>query len=124
MTKARFEQSENGVWFAYIPGFDGLWATGPTRESARVELFETLDGWIDVHTNSCRATRIEGHQTEETLERRNCCLTQQREVVTALGDLWLSATPALLAKAPSALQSMPLPADNVFDGFRPSPVNV
>jgi predicted RNase H-like HicB family nuclease len=50
LAKAEFEQSETGAWFASIPGFDGLWAVDPTRESARLELFETLDGWIDVHT--------------------------------------------------------------------------
>jgi predicted RNase H-like HicB family nuclease len=50
MREAEFEELENGAWFASIPGFDGLWATGPTRESARYELYGTLDGWLDVHT--------------------------------------------------------------------------
>jgi predicted RNase H-like HicB family nuclease len=49
LKQAEFEQTENGTWFASIPGFDGLWAVGPTRESARLELFETLAGWLDVH---------------------------------------------------------------------------
>jgi eukaryotic-like serine/threonine-protein kinase len=65
--------------------------------------------WVEVHTRSCRATRIDGHQTEEVLQRRSRCLTQQREVVAALGDLWLSGQPELLSKAPAALQSLPLP---------------
>jgi tetratricopeptide (TPR) repeat protein len=66
--------------------------------------------WIDVHTRSCRATRVDGRQSEEVLERRARCLNQQRELVSALGDLWLSGQPALLAAAPAALSSLPLPA--------------
>ncbi|HJU09323.1 MAG TPA: type II toxin-antitoxin system HicB family antitoxin [Candidatus Binataceae bacterium] len=49
MRNAKLELSENGTWFASIPGFDGLWAVGATVESARLELWNTLDGWLDVH---------------------------------------------------------------------------
>ncbi|HZX93306.1 MAG TPA: serine/threonine-protein kinase [Myxococcales bacterium] len=66
--------------------------------------------WVDVHTRSCRATRVEGHQSEDVLERRSRCLAHQREVVAALGDVWLNAPAELLAKAPLALASLPLPA--------------
>jgi len=50
MRRATFEQTESGEWFAAIPGFDGLWVTGPTVEDTRNELAEALDGWITVHT--------------------------------------------------------------------------
>jgi predicted RNase H-like HicB family nuclease len=49
MKKARFEQMENGDYFGSIPGFDGLWASGHTREDATRDLYSALDGWIDVH---------------------------------------------------------------------------
>ena len=49
MKKARFEQMENGDYFGSIPGFDGLWASGHTREDAARDLYTALDGWIDVH---------------------------------------------------------------------------
>lgn len=49
MKRAEVQRAEDGMWFASIPGFEGLWAIGPTRESAHHELFETLDGWLDVH---------------------------------------------------------------------------
>ena len=49
MKKARFEQMENGDYFGTIPGFDGLWASGHTREDAARDLYSALDGWIDVH---------------------------------------------------------------------------
>ncbi len=49
MKKAEYERCEDGSWFAFIPGFEGLWATGPTCESAQTELWHSLDGWLDVH---------------------------------------------------------------------------
>lgn len=50
MARAAFEQTENGAWFTYIAGFDGLWAAGATRARVSIELFETFDAWLDVHT--------------------------------------------------------------------------
>ena len=49
MRRAQYEQMEDGKWFASIPGFDGLWAVGPSVEEARQQLIETFDGWITVH---------------------------------------------------------------------------
>jgi predicted RNase H-like HicB family nuclease len=49
MNRAQYEQMEDGEWFASIPGFDGLWATGSSVEEAREQLMGTLDGWISVH---------------------------------------------------------------------------
>jgi predicted RNase H-like HicB family nuclease len=66
MAKAKFETTEKGTCFAYIPGFDGLWAKGSTRERAREELFETLDGWLDVHTKiaNAKAPEVDGMTLE------------------------------------------------------------
>jgi predicted RNase H-like HicB family nuclease len=50
MRKARFEQMEDGQWFASLPGFSGVWASASTVDKARKELAEVLDGWISVHT--------------------------------------------------------------------------
>jgi predicted RNase H-like HicB family nuclease len=49
MRHATYEQMEDGHWYAAIPGFDGLWATGASIEEARKELRDTLDGWIEVN---------------------------------------------------------------------------
>ena len=49
MKKAQFEQMENGEYFGSIAGFDGLWASGHTREEAARDLYSALDGWLDVH---------------------------------------------------------------------------
>ena len=45
MEQAQFEQMEYGEWFASIPGFVGLWATGSTQDEARQELASTLPEW-------------------------------------------------------------------------------
>ena len=49
MKKAEFDRMENGEYFASIPGFDGLWASGHTRDEASHDLYSALDGWLDVH---------------------------------------------------------------------------
>ena len=46
MRKAQFEPMESGEWFASIPGFFGLWATGSTEDAARQELIATLYEWL------------------------------------------------------------------------------
>ena len=37
---------EDGQFFASIPEFEGLWATGTTVEKARNDLEEALESWI------------------------------------------------------------------------------
>jgi predicted RNase H-like HicB family nuclease len=49
MKKAQFERTENGDYFGSIAGFDGLWASGRTREEAERDLYSALDGWVDIH---------------------------------------------------------------------------
>ena len=50
MRRAEYEKLEDGSGFyAHIPGFEGLWATGETVEDARKELYDALDGWITVN---------------------------------------------------------------------------
>ena len=49
MAKAKYEQMEDGRFFATIPEFDGLWAVGRTEDEAVKELCDALDGWLQVH---------------------------------------------------------------------------
>jgi len=50
MRRAEYERLEDGGgWYARIPGFEGLWASGATIEDARKELYEALDGWLSVN---------------------------------------------------------------------------
>lgn len=51
MRRAEYEQLEDGTWFAVIPGFEGLWANGPTRSDCERELRSALEDWILVKTH-------------------------------------------------------------------------
>jgi predicted RNase H-like HicB family nuclease len=46
MAKAQLEQLESGEWFASIPEFVGVWATGATEAAAREELKEVIIEWV------------------------------------------------------------------------------
>ena len=52
MDHAEYEKMEDGGWFASIPGLAGLWATGRSIEATRKDLYEALDGWIEVTVKS------------------------------------------------------------------------
>ncbi len=40
--------AEDGVFYGYIPGLDGVWADGTTAEACRATLQEALEEWIMV----------------------------------------------------------------------------
>lgn len=46
MHRAIYESVEDGTFFGSIPGFQGLWANGPTIEDCREELKTTLEDWL------------------------------------------------------------------------------
>ena len=46
MARARFERLEDGTYYAEIPGFPGLWASGQTPEECAQDLRGALEGWI------------------------------------------------------------------------------
>jgi len=48
MKRAQCECMEDGQYFASIPKFEGLWATGATPDEAKKDLYYALDNWIDV----------------------------------------------------------------------------
>lgn len=43
---ARYKTLDDGSWFADIPGFEGVWASGDTVEECRSELREVLEEWL------------------------------------------------------------------------------
>ncbi len=43
---AEYKKLDDGTWFAEIPGFSGVWATGTTVETCRRELLEVLEEWL------------------------------------------------------------------------------
>ena len=48
MSTARYEllPKESESYYGEIPTCKGVWATGKTLEACRLELQDTLDGWI------------------------------------------------------------------------------
>jgi predicted RNase H-like HicB family nuclease len=47
MKKAEYELlPDEGQYYGQIPGFQGVWANGPTLESCREELQQVLEDWI------------------------------------------------------------------------------
>jgi predicted RNase H-like HicB family nuclease len=46
MHNAEYEDLGDEGWFARIPGFAGLWASGSTRDEACQELRSTLEDWL------------------------------------------------------------------------------
>jgi serine/threonine-protein kinase len=45
-------------------------------------------GWATMHEEACRATRVDGRQSEALLDLRMTCLDRRRATLAALGDLW------------------------------------
>jgi tetratricopeptide (TPR) repeat protein len=83
----------------------------PPEAWARVDagLDDFAARWTAAHTRSCRAARIDGHESEQVLDRRMRCLAQQRNVVAALEGIWLGGEVELLARAREAVVALPLP---------------
>lgn len=49
MQRAIFEELPEGEGVVgTIPGFQGVWANGPTVDEARTELAEVLEDWVDL----------------------------------------------------------------------------
>jgi len=47
MSKATYEiLDDDGTFYGYIPGLDGVWANAATLEACRDELEDVLEEWI------------------------------------------------------------------------------
>ena len=46
MSLAKVEKTEDGRYFATIPGFKGLWADGDTRNGCLGELRSSFEEWL------------------------------------------------------------------------------
>ena len=49
MRNARYEELEEGGWYAHIPGLPGLWASSQTVEDTRNDLLSALEDWLYVN---------------------------------------------------------------------------
>jgi predicted RNase H-like HicB family nuclease len=48
MLRSHFEIMENGRFYGFIPGFQGVWSEGTSLEECRDELLEAIEGWLIV----------------------------------------------------------------------------
>jgi predicted RNase H-like HicB family nuclease len=46
MSRAQYEQIEDGTYYGSIPSFVGVWANATTEADCRSELRDALEGWI------------------------------------------------------------------------------
>jgi tetratricopeptide (TPR) repeat protein/predicted Ser/Thr protein kinase len=59
-----------------------------TWRRARTRLDAYAAGWVDMHTETCRATRVEGRQSDTLLDLRMSCLERRRALLRGLADVW------------------------------------
>jgi len=70
MDHAEYQKMEDGGWFASIPRFAGLWATGRSIEATRKDLYEALDGWIEVTVKTGnRVPAVDGVSLYDDLQK-------------------------------------------------------
>jgi tetratricopeptide (TPR) repeat protein len=66
-----------------------------------------MAGWAAMHKQTCRATRIDGRQSEQVMTVRMACLGQRREEVLALTKVFEGADGDVVAKAVQAAMALP-----------------
>jgi tetratricopeptide (TPR) repeat protein len=67
-----------GFGASRLPYAAGTW----TRVAGRLDDYG--NGWVAMHTEACRATRVDGDQSEHVLELRMTCLERRRAELAAL----------------------------------------
>lgn len=45
---ARVSQIEDGLWFAEIAGFEGVWGEGSSPAMAEADLLASIPGWVEL----------------------------------------------------------------------------
>jgi len=74
--------------------------------SARIE--EYARGWVAMHTEACRAARIDGRQSDALMDLRMACLERRRDLLGALTETWArGATGAAVERAVDAAAALP-----------------
>jgi tetratricopeptide (TPR) repeat protein len=66
-----------------------------------------MAGWTAMHKQTCQATRIDRHQSEQVMTVRMACLGQRREEVGALTKVLEGADGDVVAKAVQAAMALP-----------------
>jgi tetratricopeptide (TPR) repeat protein len=87
----------------------------PFAEKSYTGLVRALDAyttkWTEAVTESCKATRVRGEQTEEVLLLRGDCLDERLEEVRALGGILAEADAGLVEKGDKIVEGLEAIAD-------------
>jgi len=76
-------------------------------EAVDRRLYAYADAWRGEHEAACRATRIDGAQSEEVLDLRMRCLDRRRRALDALMDVLATADAGAAAQAVQAVDALP-----------------
>lgn len=89
-----------------IPYAEDTWR----RAGARLDTY--AGGWVDMYSETCRATRVEGRQSDTLLDLRMSCLERRRVLLRELGEVWARGVdgPAV-EHATAAADGLPALAD-------------
>jgi serine/threonine-protein kinase len=75
--------------------------------SARLDAYAA--GWVGMYTETCRASRVEGRQSDTMMDLRMRCLEQRRARLGALAELWSRGMDAAsIEHAIGAVDNLPL----------------
>ncbi len=89
-----------------LPYGDAAWRGA----SARID--DYARGWVAMYTETCRATRIEGRQSDTLMDLRMACLERRRAVLGDLTGLWARGIDAeTLERAVDAAGGLPTLAE-------------
>ena len=108
-------QQLDGVWDSEVRALtkQAFLATGRTHAPATFDLVDRRlndygDAWVDMYTESCKATNVRGDQSETLLDLRTLCLNRRLGKMAALTGLLSEATdPAVVDRAVSAATTLP-----------------
>jgi tetratricopeptide (TPR) repeat protein/predicted Ser/Thr protein kinase len=106
----------DGVWDrgrrqALVAAFRAAGAD-PAQVEARLDRY--AGSWVAMHTESCRATRVTGEQSEALLDRRMQCLDRRRAELGALVEVMVTPDQKTLARAVKAADAL-APLDGCAD---------
>ncbi len=76
-----------------------------TRVAARLDAY--AEQWRRVHTETCRATRVRGEQSEQLLDLRMTCLERRRGALAALVNVLAGADAEMIDRAVQAAGDLP-----------------
>ena len=75
--------------------------------SLRPRVDSYANAWIGAHHEACKATRIDGSQSEALMDRRMMCLVSARAQLAAVLDGWSVGGRAVVEHAPGDLAILP-----------------